>query len=409
MSVDVAAGLALISITTTLLSPNETIKTWLHSDAVTNVSVPTADSTNPRKDRIVAKFDMTIDPNGAASNNVSIELVEGTPAGSPSAPATPSNAISLAIIDVPASDTAIGNAQITDDRTYVQVGASVLADLQRESTALKTTRLKLANATTLTLASDAITVTQPYHKVDTQAAAASDDLATITAGYGSGEIVVLFAANDARTVVVKNGTGNILTADGADFSIDTDDKSITLIYDGTNWKEIARGVGSPATQLTTKCVYSSGTPSSQLSNPTSITAFDTHTHAIAANDITENVVYEVDCMITGTQAAGAVWVGIMLGSTKIVQAYSSPTGAFKIHFHGWICGTAAAGASVAVKGACSNMSDGAVDETSNFESANVATNGGLTLQIGAYFDSSNASNNITLSAAVFTKKSETAF
>lgn len=133
MSVDVAAGLALIEVTTTLLSPNATFKTWFYSDDVVNVPVPTADLTNPRKDRIVATFDMGVDPNTAASNILSIDLIEGTPAGSPTAPATPSNAISLAIIDVPASDTAITDDQITDDRAFVTLGTDVLADVVRSA------------------------------------------------------------------------------------------------------------------------------------------------------------------------------------------------------------------------------------------------------------------------------------
>src|SRR5574343_419466 len=102
MSVAVGAGATLISVLTTLLTPNYTFKTWLVSGAVEVVAIASADPTNPRIDRIVAKFNPTVDPNGAASNIVSIERVAGTPAGSPSAPATPSNAISLATVAVAA-------------------------------------------------------------------------------------------------------------------------------------------------------------------------------------------------------------------------------------------------------------------------------------------------------------------
>lgn len=139
MSVDVSAGLALIQVTTTLLAANSTLKTWLYSDAVVNVSVPTADSTNPRIDRIVADLDMSVDPNGTASNVPRIRLIQGTPAGSPSAPAEPSNAITLALVSVPASDTTISNGQITDSRTFVQLDASVLADITRVSNLASTT------------------------------------------------------------------------------------------------------------------------------------------------------------------------------------------------------------------------------------------------------------------------------
>lgn len=131
MSVDVGAGLALIQFTTTLLSPNETVKSWLNSDAVINVSVPAADLTNPRKDRIVAKFDTSVDPNTAASNIVSIELVQGTPAGSPSLPALPANGIHLKTVNVAAGATSITNANLADTPDYVTLDTAVLADVVR--------------------------------------------------------------------------------------------------------------------------------------------------------------------------------------------------------------------------------------------------------------------------------------
>lgn len=133
MSVDVATGKALISVTTALLNPNYTLKPWLTNDATLNVAVPAADLTNPRIDRIVAKFDPSVDPNAAASNIVSIELVEGAPAASPSAPSTPSNAISLATVAVAAGATSIITANITDTRTYVQPQSGVLSYLARLS------------------------------------------------------------------------------------------------------------------------------------------------------------------------------------------------------------------------------------------------------------------------------------
>jgi hypothetical protein len=114
--------------------------------------------------------------------------------------------------------------------------------------------LNLADASELTVATGAITVTQSYHKVDTEADAASDDLDTITAGsgLGAGAVVVLRAENVARVVTVKDATGNILL--GGDLALSATDRTLTLIYDGTNWREIARSgasatpVAFPATQ-----------------------------------------------------------------------------------------------------------------------------------------------------------------
>ena len=98
-------------------------------------------------------------------------------------------------------------------------------------------RVAIGNQTELTIASGAITITQSYHKVDTEGDASSDDLATINGGGTVGTILVLSAANDSRTVVVKNGTGNIVC--GADFTLDNSSDTITLIWGGSQWMQIS--------------------------------------------------------------------------------------------------------------------------------------------------------------------------
>lgn len=133
MTVDVAAGVALIEITNTNLAHGETYKVWFTSDAIENVAVPTADGSNPRIDIIIAKVDVTTDPDGSSANIATVELVEGTPAGSPSAPATPANSLKLSEVSVPASDTTITNNQITDSRVDVELESVALPDVARES------------------------------------------------------------------------------------------------------------------------------------------------------------------------------------------------------------------------------------------------------------------------------------
>lgn len=100
------------------------------------------------------------------------------------------------------------------------------------------TKLTMAAVSTLTIATGAVTATKSYHKIDTEAAAASDDLDTINGG-AAGELLILLAANGAHTVVAKNGTGNLLLA-GSDFSMDNADDRLVLISDGTNWLELCR-------------------------------------------------------------------------------------------------------------------------------------------------------------------------
>ena len=88
----------------------------------------------------------------------------------------------------------------------------------------------------LTISGGAITVTQNYHQVDTQGDASTDDLDTINGGT-VGQILILRAQNDSRTVVLKDGTGNLKLS--GDFSLDDLDDTITLIYTGSNWLEVA--------------------------------------------------------------------------------------------------------------------------------------------------------------------------
>lgn len=91
----------------------------------------------------------------------------------------------------------------------------------------------------VTIVSGSITAISSLMIVDTESAAASDDLDTITtANVESGTIIVLMAESSARTVVVKDGTGNLHTV--GDMSLDNDDDTITLINVLSQWYEIAR-------------------------------------------------------------------------------------------------------------------------------------------------------------------------
>lgn len=83
------------------------------------------------------------------------------------------------------------------------------------------------------IASGAITVTDGFHIIDTEAAAATDDLDTINGGY-PGMRVFLKTASSSRDVTVKDGTGNIQLP--ADFVMDNTADVIELVtVDGTNW------------------------------------------------------------------------------------------------------------------------------------------------------------------------------
>ena len=108
----------------------------------------------------------------------------------------------------------------------------------RRGAALQSAMLQ-GSGSELTIAAGAITATTSYHRVDTEADAATDDLATINGGT-MGQYLTLRAENGARDVVVKDGTGN-LQLEG-DMTLNNTQDTITLIYDSTltAWLEVAR-------------------------------------------------------------------------------------------------------------------------------------------------------------------------
>lgn len=110
MSVLVATGWAAIIGTT---QANMGVYTTFN-DAVATLTVTAANPTNPRIDRVVVTIRDAY--YSGAFNDVIFQVIAGTPAGSPTAPAVPANSISLATIAVGAGVTSINAGNITDTR-----------------------------------------------------------------------------------------------------------------------------------------------------------------------------------------------------------------------------------------------------------------------------------------------------
>lgn len=93
---------------------------------------------------------------------------------------------------------------------------------------------------TYTIASDAITVgpANPICIVDTEAAAAADDLSTINGGF-IGQVIYLRSSVNARDVTVKNGVGNVRLS-GADFVLNNARDMLPLVFTGVDWQEVSR-------------------------------------------------------------------------------------------------------------------------------------------------------------------------
>lgn len=86
------------------------------------LTLATADPSNPRIDIIVA----TVNDTGTSSSAGFVEVVTGTPAGSPSVPAAPANSIILAQVTVAAGATSVTSGNITDARPFTTATGGIL-------------------------------------------------------------------------------------------------------------------------------------------------------------------------------------------------------------------------------------------------------------------------------------------
>ena len=123
MSVRVASGWAAIVGTTTTNMGVYTI----FNDAIDTLTITTANPTNPRIDLVCATVRDAF--YSGANNDVIFQVIAGTPAGSPVAPALPANSISLATVAVGAAVTQINTANITDTRVNVTTNIPETGDI----------------------------------------------------------------------------------------------------------------------------------------------------------------------------------------------------------------------------------------------------------------------------------------
>ena len=115
MTVSVAAGWAAI-----LGTYQSNMGAYVaYNDAAATATITTADPTNPRIDLVCVTISDAAYT--GALNTVAINVVAGTPAGSPVVPSTPTNSIALARVAVAAAATTITSGNITDVRVRAEM------------------------------------------------------------------------------------------------------------------------------------------------------------------------------------------------------------------------------------------------------------------------------------------------
>ncbi len=120
---------------------------------------------------------------------------------------------------------------------------------------------------------------------------------------------------------------------------------------------------------------------------TSETVFDTHTPPdIPANDLINEVMYEIGGVVDISSVVGGFRVGVQIGGASYLVGVTTSTATGSATFRAIVMGTAAAGASVAVRGHISMV--GAAAAASAYATANKATNGALTIRVSGWFVSS---------------------
>lgn len=137
-------------------------------------------------------------------------------------------------ISVANGDGVSGNPTPSVDQTFSPTWTAVHAFSAK---ATLSAGFKLGS-TSYTIASGVITLTKAGDViVDTEAAAATDDLDTINGT--AGDLIIVRSTNPNRDVTLKDGTGNLRLA-GGDFVLDTTDDMIVLFERGGAFCELCR-------------------------------------------------------------------------------------------------------------------------------------------------------------------------
>lgn len=178
---------------------------WARLASETTLAIDSNTSGNPRIDRVVARVD-------ASNNIVELDVLKGTPAGSPTAPAVATGAgdvweVSLAQVAVANSASTITAANVTDERIYAMPGGAP----NLATRVYRATALACANDTLTDLALGTLDWTDlpgRFHSTSTN----TDRLLAPFSGRYALHVAVEFDSNSTGwrlITALKNGTTDV--------------------------------------------------------------------------------------------------------------------------------------------------------------------------------------------------------
>ena len=193
MSVNVSSGYAAIVGTT-----QTNMGTYMcYNDASTNLTISTSSPSNPRIDLVVVTINDAYYT--GTLNNVSFQVIAGTPAASPTVPATPANSLALGQIAVGTSVTSILTANITN---YGTLATSSFGNVSTTGTQTLTNK-SLSDSTTFF-----VDVTDATKKLNIDVTGTTGITGTLTSAFTTAKTLTL---PDATDTLVGKATTDTLT------------------------------------------------------------------------------------------------------------------------------------------------------------------------------------------------------
>lgn len=135
----------------------------------------------------------------------------------------------------------------TSLNTEISNRTTAVANIRNGTDAINQLSLGTVGST-LTIASDAIAITQSRHQIDTEGGAATDNLSTIT-GFVAGDLLFIQTTSAARVVTIKHGVGNIFIFTLSDIVLDSPSKIAAFLYDSVTAKWCSLGNTQPVLQI----------------------------------------------------------------------------------------------------------------------------------------------------------------